>query len=103
MSYTLKDDERVPVKVKGIDSRQNPTALTGTPAFTVDNPTILTLTDHGDGTCVVAATGTLGTAVLSVADTETDGGQFAGSVSVDVLAGSVTAVALDMGTAEKNV
>lgn len=35
-----------------------------TVTFTVDNPAIIDLTDKGNGTAVVAATGTLGTATL---------------------------------------
>jgi hypothetical protein len=100
MSFTLTDNQQVSFAVAGKDARGNPAPLTGTPVFAVDNTNVLTLTDNGDGTGTVAATGTLGTAVLSVTDAETSGDQFAGSVSIDVLAGSVTAVEIDLGTAQ---
>lgn len=100
MSFALTDTQQVSFAVSGTDARGNPANLTGTPVFAVDNPDVLTLTDNGDGTGTVAATGQLGTAVLSVTDSETNGDQFAGSVSIDVLAGNVTAVAIDLGTPE---
>ncbi len=96
----LLDNQKVSFSVAGTDEVGNPATLTGTPVFSVDRPDILTLTDNGDGTGTVAATGTLGTAVLSVADTETDGDQFSGSISIDVLGGDVTAVSISLGEPE---
>ena len=98
MSFVLTDNQQVTFSVSGQDARGNAAPLTGTPVFAVDNTDVLTLTDNGDGTGMVAATGTLGTAVLSVSDSETNGDQFSGSVSIDVLAGNVTAVSIDLGT-----
>lgn len=97
---SLLDNQKVSFSVSGTDEVGNPVALTGTPVFSVDKPEILTLVDNGDGTGTVSATGVLGTAVLSVVDTESDGDQFAGSVSIDVLAGEVTAVAISLGSPE---
>jgi hypothetical protein len=98
MSFVLKDNQQVSFGVAGKDARGNDVPLTGTPVFAVDDTDVLTLTDNGDGTGSVAATGTLGTAVLSVSDSETNGQQFAGSVSIDVLAGDVAAVEIQLGT-----
>jgi hypothetical protein len=50
-----------------------------TATFTVDDPTIINLTDHGDGTATAAATGTLGTANVhgeATANGETVTGDF---------------------------
>jgi len=100
MSVALTDNQQASFSVSGTDARGNPAQITGTPTFSVDRTDILELTDNGDGTGMVRATGQIGTAVLSVADTETDGDEFAGSVSIDVLAGQVTAVTIDLGTPE---
>lgn len=94
---SLLDNQKVSFSVAGTDEAGNAAPLTGTPAFSVDRPDILALTDNGDGTGEVASTGVLGTAVLSVSDTETDGDQFFGSVSIDVLASDVTGVTIQMG------
>lgn len=97
---SLLDDQKVSFSVSGTDDVGNPVPLTGTPAYSVDRPDILALVDNGDGTGSVSATGVLGTAVLSVADTETSGSAFAGSVSIDVLASNVAAVAISLGAPE---
>jgi hypothetical protein len=103
MSFVLTDNQQVSFGVSGTDAAGNPATLTGTPVFAVDNTDVLTLTDNGDGTGSVAAAGPLGTAVLSVTDSETNGDQFSGSVSIDVLAGNVTAVSIDLGTPQDQV
>jgi hypothetical protein len=99
-TMALLDNQKVSFSVSGTDEADNPAPLTGTPTFSVDRPDLLELTDNGDGTGTVVAVGPLGTAVLSVADTETNGQQFSGSISIDVLAGDVTAVAIQLGAPE---
>lgn len=100
ITMSLLDNQKVPFSVVGTDEAGNAAPFSGTPAFSVDRTDVLTLTDNGDGTGEVAATGVLGTAVLSVADTETDGEAFFGSVSLDVLASGVTGVTIQLGTPE---
>lgn len=62
----LKDDNKVRIDVEWTDEVGNPveTPADMTAVYTVDDPTIINLTDNGDGTCVAAATGTLGTATV---------------------------------------
>lgn len=98
VTMSLLDNQQVSFSISGVDEKGNPAPLTGTPAFAIDRPDILALVDNGDGTGVVSATGVLGTAVLSVVDTETDGSAFSGSVSIDVLPSGVTAVSIALGT-----
>ena len=101
MSFTLKADQKVAFSVSGADETGNPVDLTGTPVFTVDDDAILSLTDNGDGSGEVAATGQLGSATLSVEDEETSGQRFIGSVAIDVIAGDLAAIGIDLGAPEE--
>jgi hypothetical protein len=98
MSFTLRDTQEVTFRVTGKDVHEHDTALTGTPVFAVDDPTILTLVDNGDGSGKVTSTGAVGTATLTVNDAETDGNSFIGSVAIDVVSGPVSAVAVTLDT-----
>jgi len=97
MSFTLTDTQEVTFSVQGTDAKGNPAPLTGTPAFAVDDSSILTLVDNGDGTGKVSAVGATGSATLSLTDTETDGDNFIGSLAFDVIAGKVTAASIVPG------
>jgi hypothetical protein len=55
-------------------------------AFTVDDPTIINLTDNGDGTAVAAAVGTLGTANVH-GEATGDGQTVTGDFQIVVVAG----------------
>lgn len=57
-------DKKVVVGPQFTDEMDNPVPAppTFTATYTVDDPTIIALTDNGDGTATAAATGTLGTA-----------------------------------------
>lgn len=100
MSFTLKDNQKVSFGVSGKDSHGHDAVLTGTPVFAVDDSSILTLVDNGDGSGSVTAVGAIGSATLSVTDSETDGQSFIGSVAIDVIAGDVAAVEIALGTPE---
>lgn len=100
MSFALMDDQKVSLAVTGADDAGNPVPLTGTPVYAVDQPALLTLTDNGDGTAVVASTGTLGTATVTVTDAETDGQAFVGSLAVDVVNSALTVIQVTAGTPE---
>lgn len=91
MSFVLQDNQQVSFAVTGTDARGNAAKLTGTPAFSVDDPSILELTDNGDGTGSVSSTGKIGSAILKVTDSEGNQ-EYVGSVAIDVVAGPVTAV-----------
>lgn len=64
----LRADQQVPLSVQFTDEVNNPVPApaNATIAYTVDDPTIINLTDNGDGTANAAATGTLGTANVHV-------------------------------------
>jgi hypothetical protein len=98
----LKADQKVAFSLQGTDEVGNPNDFEGTTVFSVDDPSTVTLTDNGDGSGEVAATGTLGTAVLSAEATRTsDGKIFMGSVSIDVIAGDVESIEIVLGTPEE--
>ncbi|HZA71482.1 MAG TPA: hypothetical protein VE476_01070 [Propionibacteriaceae bacterium] len=67
-----------------------------TTEFTVSDPAILAITDNGDGTAFVAATGTLGQAVLTATYTF-DGRAVSGDELVTVVAGAAERVTLNLG------
>jgi hypothetical protein len=98
VSFTLKDNQEATFQLVGTDAGGNDTPFTGTPKFSVDDPSILTLVDNGDGKGTVSAAGKVGTGTLSVTDAETDGQNFIGSVAIDVVAGPVTAISINLGT-----
>jgi hypothetical protein len=60
----LAADQQVTLTGQFTDEVGNPVAAPDDAdvTYTVDDPTIINLTDNGDGTAVAAATGTLGTA-----------------------------------------
>lgn len=64
LTMDLMADKKVTLSVEWTDEVGNPVATPdgATAAYTVDDPTVINLTDNGDGTAVAAATGTLGTA-----------------------------------------
>lgn len=97
MSFTLKDNQTVTFAVSGKDAVGNAAPLTGVPVFAVDDASILTLVDNGDGTGSVTSTAVIGVATLSVTDAETNGANFIGSLAFDVIAGDVAAVSIDPG------
>lgn len=98
----LKADQKVAFSLQATDEVGNPGEFEGTIVYSVDDESIVTLTDNGDGTGEVAATGTLGTAVLSAEATRTsDSKVFMGSVSVDVIAGDVEVIDIVLGTPEE--
>lgn len=77
-----------------VDAPANVTAV-----FTVDDPTIINLTDNGDGTAVAAATGTLGTANVHVditGDVESTG-----DMQIVVVEGLAERVTLEAGDPEE--
>lgn len=67
----LRADKKRSVQATGADEVGNPVPLPeGTVVtYTVDDPALVNLTDNGDGSAVVAATGTLGSTILRVTGT----------------------------------
>lgn len=64
----LQADKKVALSVAAADEVGNPRPLPAgeTVVYTVDDPSIIALTDNGDGTASAAATGVLGTATVHV-------------------------------------
>ena len=95
MAFSLQDSQQVVVTASGTDAKGNPTA--GKVAFTVDQPTVLAVTDNGDGTANLVA-GAEGTAILTATDTDADGNEVASTIEIDVVAGDTAAIAFSFGT-----
>jgi hypothetical protein len=98
----LQADKKVPLSLSYTDEVGNPTEtpVGATATYTVDDPTIINLTDNGDGTAVAAATGTLGTANVHV-DATVDGDEFDGDLQLVVVAGDTERVAIVAGPPEE--
>jgi hypothetical protein len=85
----LMADQQVPLSVEYTDEVNNPVPAPpdATVVFTVDDPTIINLTDNGNGTATAAAVGTLGTANVHVVATLGDGSSLSGDLQIVVVAG----------------
>lgn len=90
----ILDNQQFPFSATPEDAAGEPTADTVT--VSVDDPTVLTLTANGDGTYTAAATGKLGTAVLTAADNSVTP-PLLGVLSVAVTAGPTTQIAFTTG------
>lgn len=84
----LAADQQVTLSGEFTDEVGNPVATPAdtTVVYTVDDPTIINLTDNGDGTAVAAATGTLGTANVH-AEATWNGNTVSGDLQIVVVAG----------------
>lgn len=95
----LRADMQVPLSVQFTDELGNPvpTPANTTFVFTVDDPTIINLTDNGDGTAVAAAVGVLGTANVHLVATW-DGRTLTGDLQIVVVAGLAERINIVAGT-----
>jgi hypothetical protein len=84
----LAADQQVPLSVEYTDEVGNPvpTPAAATVVYTVDDPTIINLTDNGDGTAIAAAVGALGAANVHVEATF-NGTTLTGDLQIVVVAG----------------
>ena len=98
LTMDLQADKKVPLSVTFTDEVGNPTdAPAGAVVvYTVDDPTIIALTDNGDGTAEAAATGLLGTANVHV-EASFDGTTLTGDLNIVVVAGLAERIAIVAG------
>lgn len=98
----LQADKKVALSLSYTDEVGNPTdtPANATATYTVDDPTIINLTDNGDGTAEAAATGALGTANVHV-DATADGTTVTGDLQLVVVAGDAERVAIVAGAPEE--
>ncbi len=84
----LQADKQVPLSVQFTDEVGNPAEAPADAVvtYTVDDPSIINLTDNGDGTATAAATGALGTATVHVEATA-NGETVEGDLAIVVVAG----------------
>ena len=97
----LQADKKVALSVEFTDEVGNvvPTPVGETVVYTVDDATIIALTDNGDGTASAAATGVLGTANVHV---DASGPVAAtGDLQLVVVAGDAERVAIVAGPPEE--
>lgn len=98
----LLADKKVPLSVQWTDEVGNPVDVPAdaTAVYTVDDSSIINLTDNGDGTAVAAATGTLGTANVHGEFTG-NGLTVTGDLQIVVVAGLAERAAIVAGTPEE--
>lgn len=98
----LQADKKVALAVQFTDEVGNPVdaPVGAAVVWTVDDPTIIALTDNGDGTAEAAATGTLGTANVHVEATF-DGVTVTGDLQLVVVAGLAERVTIVAGEPEE--
>jgi len=98
----LQADKKVALTASYTDEVGNPvpTPADAAVTYTVDDPTIINLTDNGDGTAEAAATGTLGTAHVHV-DATSGGITLTGDLEIVVVAGLAERVAIVAGEPEE--
>lgn len=103
MSATITVVQQVPVTAQPVDAKGNPTQTTfpTPPAWSVSDPTILSVSPAADGlSAVVTAVGKIGTATVTVSGTPTGAtAPITGSATVDVTAAAPVAFTLTFGTA----
>jgi hypothetical protein len=94
----LAADMKVPLSVQFTDEVGNPvdTPDGTTTTYTVDDPTLINLTDNGDGTAEAAAVGPLGTANVHV-DVSWNGSTVTGDLQIVVVAGLAERVTIVAG------
>lgn len=98
----LQADKKISLALDWTDEVGNPVPIPedATAVWTVDDPTILNVTDNGDGTGEAAATGALGAANVHVEATS-GGKTFTGDLAVVVVAGLAERVNVVAGEPEE--
>lgn len=95
----LTDLQKCPLSISATDAKGNAATLPNPPAWTVSDPTILSVTPAADGmSAEVAAVGPEGTAQV-VVTADLGGGQNAtGTLNVTVVGSAATNIAVTPGT-----
>lgn len=98
----LQADKKVTAALQWTDELGNPAEAPAdaSAVYTVDNPSVIDLTDNGDGTAVVAATGNLGTANVHV-EVTSGGKTLSGDLQVNVVVGLAERVSIVTGEPEE--
>lgn len=98
----LQADKQVTLTGTYTDEAGNPTEtpVGAAVVYTVDDPTVINLTDNGDGTAVAAATGTLGTANVH-AEATANGQTLSADLQIVVVAGLAERFSITAGEPEE--
>lgn len=96
----ITDVQSVSASVTEVDAKGNPVGLdaNATVAWSVSDPTILTLTQNPDKSASIVATGPLGSSQVAVSVTNPDGSTLNAQDTVTVVASAATGLAIQFGT-----
>jgi len=99
----LHEDKKRTRTASAVDEFGVPTTFDGTMAYTVDDPTLVNLTDNGDGSCVIAAVGggAIGVANLTFTATPTVGDPVVRVEAINVIPGAVEGFSFVDGAEEE--
>lgn len=99
----LQADKKVTLSVSWTDEVGNPTTppTDATVTFTVDDDTVINLTDNSDGTAVAAATGTLGQATVHAEASGAGTPVVTGDLLIVVVSGDANRLAITAGAPEE--
>lgn len=95
----LAADKKISLSIGWTDEVGNPVPAPDgeTVSYTVDDPTVINLTDNGDGSAVAAATGVLGVANVHVAASTGE----TGDLAINVVAGLAERINIVAGEPEE--
>ena len=99
IAMDLQADKQVALTVQFTDEVENPvpTPDGAVTVFTVDDPTVINLTDNGDGSANAAAVGVLGTATVHSTTSVAGGPETTGDLQIVVVAGDAQRVTIVPG------
>lgn len=102
ITMDLQADKKVALSLSWTDEVGNPATAPADASyvFTVDDPTIINVTDNGDGTASAAATGVLGSAFVHVEATA-GGRTVSGDLGITVVPGDAERVEIVAGEVEE--
>lgn len=84
-----------------LDEMGNVTTFDGAYTYAVDDPALVNLTDNGDGSCVIAAVGPVGVAMLTFTATPTVGAEIVRVEAINVIPGDAASFTFVDGAEEE--
>ncbi len=94
VAFELGDNQEVDLAVQETDTAGNAVAAEGV-TFASSDESVVAVTDNGDGTALASATGTLGSATVTVTDADDN---LSGTLDISVVTEAASAILVQPGT-----